>query len=93
MKQIVLLALLANVLFSCAQPTKQTAATAANQGETMPTLLPDTGWKDKVTKTNAEWKKILTAEQYYITFVQFGYQIQQWYRLAQLLCTLWGQEC
>ncbi len=30
-------------------------------------LLPDTTWTGKVTKTNAEWKKILTSAQYNIT--------------------------
>jgi peptide methionine sulfoxide reductase msrA/msrB len=67
MKQIVLLALLANVLMSCAQPAQQTAAVTAKKGETKPSLFPDTGWTEKVVKTKAEWKTILSPEQYYIT--------------------------
>lgn len=67
MKQIVLLALLANVLLSCAQPTKQSTAMAGQKNETANTLFPDTSWTDKVVKTNAEWKTILSPEQYYIT--------------------------
>ena len=33
----------------------------------MPILVPDTNWTTKVEKTNEEWKKFLTAEQFYIT--------------------------
>lgn len=30
-------------------------------------LSPNTGWTTKITKTDAEWKKILSPQQYYIT--------------------------
>jgi peptide methionine sulfoxide reductase msrA/msrB len=67
MKQLLIAALLANVLWGCAQPGKQAAiATAAQQGKALP-LLADTNWTDKVTKTNDEWRKLPTPEQYHIT--------------------------
>ncbi len=67
MKQIVLLALMANVLISCAQPAKQTAAVKAKTQGMTNNLYPDTSWTTKVEKTNEEWKKLLTADQYHIT--------------------------
>jgi peptide methionine sulfoxide reductase msrA/msrB len=68
MKQIVLLMLLANVLISCAQPAKQTAAVnGKNKGSVANNLYPDTSWTTRVEKTNEEWKKMLTPDQYHIT--------------------------
>lgn len=66
MKQIFFLLVLASALVGCAQSTKK-----SKKQETAPTtsaiLSVDTTWTTTVEKTNAEWKKILTADQYYIT--------------------------
>jgi peptide methionine sulfoxide reductase msrA/msrB len=68
MKQIVCLILTASTLFSCAQPTKQPAAVTGKGSErAMAALYPDTAWTVRVEKTNAEWKQLLTPEQYQIT--------------------------
>ncbi len=51
---------------SCAQTNQpQVTATTTNSATEMPIAL-DTTWTEKVIKTNAEWKKILTSEQYEI---------------------------
>lgn len=68
-KKIILTLFTAWQFVSCAQTNQKTGA--ANHSEsvktTTSTVVLDTTWTEKVIKTNAEWKKILTAEQYHIT--------------------------
>ena len=53
-------------LYSCADSSSNTALD--NSGSAMSHgLIPDTTWTTKVEKTKAEWKKILTPEQFNIT--------------------------
>ena len=51
---------------SCAQTSKPQVATNRTDNSSEMTVSLDTSWTEKVIKTNAEWKKILTKEQYYI---------------------------
>jgi peptide methionine sulfoxide reductase msrA/msrB len=67
MNKIILAAFVIFAFSACAQTNKkahnQTVSSSKNN-VTMANL--DTTWTEKVIKTNAEWRKILTPEQYYI---------------------------
>ncbi len=64
MNKIILFFLAINVV-SCAQTNKPQVVTTTNSSAEMSMSL-DTSWTERVVKTNAEWKKILTKEQYHI---------------------------
>ncbi len=62
----IILFFLAISCVSCAQTNKpQVATTMTNNSSEMAMSL-DTSWTERVVKSNAEWKKILTKEQYHI---------------------------
>ena len=66
MKHLIFLLALASAFMGCAQSRKQTQKQEANPP--VSGIIPmDTSWTKTVEKTNAEWKKTLTSEQYYIT--------------------------
>ena len=64
-KKIVLLLITASSILSCAQNKKKSADLASNLSTYSEKI--DTSWTKKITKTDAEWKLILTPEQYNIT--------------------------
>lgn len=51
-------------IFGCTQSSKNSNAAGSALTDN---LIPDTSWTTSVVKTNAEWKKLLTPEQYNIT--------------------------
>jgi peptide methionine sulfoxide reductase msrA/msrB len=67
MKQIIFLLVLASTIVGCAQSTKQNKKKEEIQPPVGSIIAVDTAWTQTVEKSNAEWKKILTADQYYIT--------------------------
>ncbi|MEO5569638.1 MAG: bifunctional methionine sulfoxide reductase B/A protein [Bacteroidia bacterium] len=64
MKAIILVLQISLFFSACAQQNKKVVE---NNLYTNNSELQDTNWTDKVVKTKAEWKKILTPEQYNIT--------------------------
>jgi peptide methionine sulfoxide reductase msrA/msrB len=62
----IILFFLAIGFVSCAQTNKPNVADATTSSTTEMNMNLDTSWTEKVVKTNDEWKKILTKEQYYI---------------------------
>lgn len=64
-KKIFLSIIVAFSIVSCAQNTKKNTDLANNLTAYTETI--DTSWTKKVIKTDAEWKSILTPEQYQIT--------------------------
>lgn len=65
LKKIVLLIVTAFTIVSCAQNTKKNTDTASNLSTYSEKI--DTTWTEKIIKTDAQWKSILTPEQYTIT--------------------------
>lgn len=63
MKNLILSLLTLSALISCNNTSNNSLAA----GSTAENLIPDTTWTTRVEKTNEEWKKILTAEQFNIT--------------------------
>ena len=63
--RILVLFLVTTNLQSCAQKSKNPAL-AEQKSIALDTEI-DSNWTKKITKTNAEWKAILTPEQYHIT--------------------------
>lgn len=51
-------------LFSCTQPS---GGSSIEGIAVMDNIIPDTTWTTKIEKTKAEWKKILTGDQFNIT--------------------------
>jgi peptide methionine sulfoxide reductase msrA/msrB len=66
MYKLILSSLIAFAFTACAQTSKKTTITASEKMENVEMYNLDTTWTEKIVKTNAEWKKILTKEQYYI---------------------------
>ena len=67
MYKLVVSSLIAFAFTACAQTNKKTQTMASDKLEAMSEIVTlDTSWTEKVVKTDAEWKKILTSEQYYI---------------------------
>ena len=66
MKNILFGILVAFTLYSCGNSTG-TQNKPVGTAEGVTNLIPDTTWSDKIVKTKGEWKKLLTAEQFYIT--------------------------
>ena len=67
MKQFIVALLSLFLLYSCSNSAGSEKKGGENKAGITGNLFPDTTWTDKVVKTNAEWKKILTPEQYHIT--------------------------
>ena len=64
MKYYITLLFISFAMVSCSQsPQKNTSMQVDNTAH----LSPEANWTQKITKTDAEWKKILTKDQYYIT--------------------------
>lgn len=66
---VLLLFFLSQVVTACSQSRPQTEAAAGNAAGTERALTagePDSNWTTRVEKSNEEWKKILTPEQYHI---------------------------
>jgi peptide methionine sulfoxide reductase msrA/msrB len=66
MYKFILSFLVALSFSSCAQTSKKNVTSNENSGGVANTTVLDTNWTERVVKTDAEWKKILTKEQYYI---------------------------
>jgi peptide methionine sulfoxide reductase msrA/msrB len=63
-----LLILVIGAVTACTQPGKQAVSvTGGKQSAKETALYPDTTWTAKVEKSNEEWRKLLTPEQYHIT--------------------------
>ncbi|MEO6719875.1 MAG: bifunctional methionine sulfoxide reductase B/A protein [Ferruginibacter sp.] len=60
------LIIISAVFCGCSGPSSQLNGNDSKSANA-PLLIPDTTWTTKVEKTNAEWKKILTSEQFNIT--------------------------
>ncbi|MFZ1750647.1 MAG: peptide-methionine (S)-S-oxide reductase MsrA [Saprospiraceae bacterium] len=65
MSKSIIFLILAISFSSCAQNPQKVSKTKLNSVASVSVEL-DTSWTDKVVKTDAEWKKELTAKQYYI---------------------------
>ena len=65
LKKNVLSIIIAFSMVSCAQSSKKNNDIASNLSTYSETI--DTIWTKKIIKTDAEWKSILTPEQYQIT--------------------------
>ena len=65
LKKIVLTLITAFSILSCAQNTKKNIAVITNLSTYTQPI--DTSWTKKIIKTDAQWKSILTSEQYNIT--------------------------
>ena len=66
MYKLILSTLIAFAFTACAQTSKKSQVTVSDKTENAEMSNLDTTWTEKIVKTNAEWKKILTKEQYYI---------------------------
>lgn len=63
----VALALTTLILMACSQPLKENKNNASTQNEIVDDkIVLDSNWTSLIIKTNEEWKKILTPDQYHI---------------------------
>ena len=67
MKQFSIALVVAVFIFQGCADSSSTSTLDGSKSTTGMVFIPDTTWTSKVQKTNAEWKKILTPEQYNIT--------------------------
>ena len=52
---------------ACTETGKQKTGATSATDKNIPQIVPDTSWTTTVEKPKAEWKKLLTSDQFYIT--------------------------
>lgn len=67
MKRILLPILSICILLACNESSKNKATVSQSAISSTEKIAVDTNWITTIEKTDAEWKKLLTADQYYIT--------------------------